>query len=323
MRLLSSILCITALTGASTFALVISGPNGTGAGNTTQGPLITYLAGAGTPVFPYYNNVIQVSDASGTYLGANGDFGWVMTAGHVSPLGVGSSTITVGSTTYTVRDSVLIGTSDLRLYRIGGETGDPALPLLPNVLLSTTSPGAGTGLLDFGRGIRVEGTANSATNSDIAQAPGTNNSYYEWGSASAMRWGTNSTVLLPPWLGPPVPNATVNAGGFTTNVIYSVFDDVGSGNYLNATEAHFAVGDSGGPAFGLDGSNWVLTGWNLYTIVDPPNNATQPGATSGFGNMAFYGNVQDVQSAMVAAMVPEPNVAVLSLLCLLGLGRRR
>jgi hypothetical protein len=303
-------------------AVVIQGPNGSSTGNITQASLNAFTTAVSAPAFPYWNNVIQVSDSSGTYLGSSGAYGWVMTAAHVTPLGVGSSTITVNGTPYLVRDSQPVGLNDLRLYRIGGETGDPALPGLPNVLMSTASPAAGTSLLDFGRGSRLEGTVNSATNSDITLAPGTDPNYYEWGSASNMRWGTNATIMLPPWLGSPTPNLTATVGSFTTNLIYSSFDDVGSGNYLTATEAHFAVGDSGGPAFGLNAGTWQLTGWNLYTLTDP-GNPSQPSNTSGFGNLAFYGNISSVKGAIDALAVPEPAHNLLIVLTASVLLRRK
>ncbi len=308
MRHLSSTILLSFLGCSTAPALIISGPNGTGSGNSTQGSLAAYLSGAGSPAFPYWDNIIQVSDSSGVYLGASGAYGWVTTAAHASPLSVGSSIITVSGTNYVVRDSQLVGSADLRMYRIGGESGDAALPGIPNVLLATTTPVAGTNLLDFGRGSRVEGTANSATNSDIALAPGTNASYYEWGSASTMRWGTNTTINLPPWVGGPTgsPSGTFTVGPFTTNLVYSSFEDVGSGNYLTATEANFATGDSGGGMFKLNGSNWELSGWNLYALADP-GNPGQPGATTGFGNMAFYGNIPAVKSGIELLFVPEPS----------------
>jgi hypothetical protein len=325
MRLLSNTILVSLLGCSTAPALIISGPNGASSGNVTQGSLNTFLSGAGSPAFPYWNNVIQVSDSSGIYLGASGTYGWVLTAGHVTALGVGSGTITVNGTPYTVRDSQLIGTSDLRMYRIGGNFGDPALPGIPNVLLATATPSIGTSLLDFGRGSRTEGTANSATDSDIGQAPGANPTYYDWGSASNMRWGTNTSIGLPAYVGGPTgsPSATFSVGSFTTNLVYSTFEDVGSGNYLNATEAHLATGDSGGSMFALNGSNWELTGWNLYVLGDP-GNPGQPGGTSAFGNMAFYGNVAPVKAAIDATFVPEPSASLLALAGFsLALRRRR
>jgi hypothetical protein len=269
--------------------------------------------------------VVSVNGASGVYLGTANGYGWVITAAHVGPLAAGSGTINVGGTNYVVHSGQTIGTADLRLYRIGGELGDPSLPTISNVIMATTAPSIGTNLLDFGVGSRVETTANSATNSDAAQSPGSNTTYFEWGSASLMRWGTNSTIPLPAqYGGSGEATATFVAAGYTTNLIYSAFDDPGSPNYLTTTEAHLASGDSGGGVFALNGGNWELVGWNAYVDIDSVNETNgQPGSTSGFGNYAFYGNLADVKSLLQAAMVPEPDSLILCSAAGMFLIRRR
>ena len=304
-------------------ALIISGPNGAGAGNTTQASLNGFVSGHSLPAFNFWGNQIQVSDSSGIYLGRNDNFGWVLTAAHVSPLAVNANVIIVAGTPYAVRDVVTIGSADLRLYRIGGNLGDAPLPSLPNILFATASPSVGTDLLDFGRGRRLEGTANNALNSDIAQVPGTNPNYYEWGSPTLLNWGTNETTVLPGWIGPPLANANFLVGPYNTNLFFSRFDDEGAGNYLGATEATFSVGDSGGAAFRLNGSNWELAGLNLYVDRDPTHVA-QPGASAGFGDAAFYANLATYRGAILAAMVPEPSATLLlSGFGLLALTKRR
>ena len=293
-------------------ALIISGPNGAGAGNTTQASLNGFVSGHSLPGFNFWRNQIQVSDSSGIYLGRNDNYGWVLTAAHVSPLVVNANSIVVAGTAYAVRDVITIGSADLRLYRIGGNLGDAPLPSLPNILFATASPSVGTDLLDFGRGRRLEGTANNASNSDIAQGPGTNPNYYEWGSPSGMNWGTNRSTVLPGWLGPPLANANFLVGPYDTDLFFSRFDDAGAGNYLDATEATFSVGDSGGAAFRLNGLNWELAGLNLYVDQDPTHPA-QPGASAGFGDAAFYANLATYRNDIIAAMVPEPSATILML----------
>jgi hypothetical protein len=129
---------------------------------------------------------------------------------------------------------------------------------------------------------------------------GANPTYYEWaGTGGTMRWGINASTVLPAWAGPPVPLAIA---GSTVN-FFSIFDDPGSGNYLNALEAGFAVGDSGGPAFTLDGGVWKMSGWNMISASDPGTG--QPGSTTGFGNLQGYGNVATYRANILAAMVPE------------------
>ena len=317
--------CFLLATACPLHAVVISGPNGAASGNTTEASLNGYTTAQSLPAFPHWNNAVSVNGASGVYLGTANGYGWVITAAHVGALSIGSGTINVGGTNYIVHGGQAIGTADLRLYRIGGELGDPSLPSIPNVIMATTSPSIGTNLLDFGVGSRVETTANSATNSDAAQAPGSNATYFEWGSASLMRWGTNTTIPLPSeYGGAGEANATFLAAGYTTNLIYSAFDDPGSPNYLTTTEAHLASGDSGGGVFALNGGNWELVGWNAYVDIDEVNQTNgQPGSTSGFGNYAFYGNLADVNTLLQAAMVPEPSGLMLCGMTGMFLLRRR
>jgi hypothetical protein len=108
--------------------------------------------------------------------------------------------------------------------------------------------------------------------------------------------------------------------GSTVN-FFSLFDDPGSGNYLNALEAGFAVGDSGGPAFTLDGGVWRMSGWNMITASDPGTG--QPGSTTGFGNLLGYGNVATYRNNILGAMVPESTSLGLLALSLFGLFVRR
>ncbi|MBP7948252.1 MAG: hypothetical protein KA004_01260 [Verrucomicrobiales bacterium] len=298
-------------------AVVIAGPNGAAAGNITQASLNTYVSGNALPAFPYWNNVVAVDGASGVYLGASGNYGWVLTAAHVGQLAVGSGVITVNGTNFTVRANVPVGTQDLRLYRIGGETGDPALPGIPNVVLATGSPVVTTGLLAFGRGARVETTANDANNSDAGQLPGTDSTYFEWTGAGAIRWGSNQTALLPSWAGPAVPLITI---GTTVNFL-SVFDDPGTGNYLTTTELNGASGDSGGPAFTINSGAWQLSG--VMTNVGSDPGTGQPAGTTGFGNITTYADLATYQAVIQGLMIPEPSAAALALLGLLGTLRRR
>jgi len=316
-------LFVLLLTVASASALVIPGQNGTGAGNTTQATLNTYVSNNLLPVFPYWNNVISVTDSTGIYLGATGPYGWVMTAAHVTQLTPNVQTISVGGTNYLVHENVVPGLQDMRLYRIGGELGDPVLPALPNVTLDSTTPAAGTSLLSLGRGERTEGTLGSAASSD-AQL-GSDPLYFEWlGTGGSLRWGTNVSANLPAWMGASGSTAPVSNPPYSTVNFFSIFDDPGVGNYLNATEAAIAVGDSGGPAFSVDGGVWKLSGWNLYTWSDPATGQPNSG-TTGFGNVAGYGNVATYRNSILSAMVPEPStIACLgSGLALFGMRRNR
>lgn len=288
-------------------ALIIAGPNGQA--NSTENSLNTWTSGNGQPNFSYWDNVVRVSDASGIYLGASGTYGWVMTAAHVTQLTTGASTITVDGISYVVRGNVQVAGQDMRLYRIGGEMGDPALPSLADVPIASNSPAVGTQLLDFGAGGRLEGTSNSDTDSDIANSPGTLPTYFEWAGAGTLRWGTNVTTTQLNFVTPP-----------TFSYFNSQFNS-SPNNYLNTTEATVGVGDSGGPVFTVVGGQWQLSGINNSSAT-----ASSPANTSAFGDFAVYLDVTDYRTDIQNAMVPEPGSTALALaggLSLLTLRRRR
>jgi hypothetical protein len=294
-------------------ASVIAGPNGVpGGGNITQASLNSFITTNSLPAFPYWGNIVAVSDATGIYLGANNSYGWVLTANHVTA----PASITVAGTPYTVHSGQQVGAQDLKLYRIGGEFGDPALPALPNVICAPSTPGLGTGILTFGRAERVEGTAGSAANSDIALAPGTNPSYFEWGGAGSIRWGTNQVELLPPIFG--TPSHPLNVG--SNQSFISIFHDPGAGNYLTTTESQGAVGDSGGSAFVINAGAWELAGMS-FTV----GSATGQSTLTNFGDITAYIDISAYKSAISGMMIPEPSAFALGLVCagICGLRRRR
>jgi hypothetical protein len=305
---------IAAVLSLPVHALVIAGPNGTGAGNTTQASLNAYTTATAKPVFPYWQNVIPVSDSSGIYLGNVGGYGWVMTAAHVTSPPF-ANIITVAGTPFTIRDNIQVASTDIRLYRIGGEIGDSALPPLPNVPITTGSPPIGTAILDFGRGGRVEGTASSNANSDIANAPGTNATAFEWAPAASapMRWGTNVTASTSIFAGSTTPFILI-PGLSSTDSFVSTFNP-SPGSYLTSTEAGLSVSDSGGPVFVVNGGAWQLAGLNAFTTGDA--------GLTAFGDYSGYNNLASYAPAIAALMVPEPSTASLAALVLLGLTRRR
>lgn len=275
-------------------ALIIAGPNGQA--NSTEASLNSWTTGNSQPAFSYWDNVVHVSDASGIYLGASGSYGWVMTAAHVTQLTTGVSTITVDGTSYVVRDNVQVAGQDMRLYRIGGEVGDPALPSLADVPIASSSPSVGTLVLDFGAGDRVESTSNSNTNSDIANSPGTDATHFEWAGTGTLRWGTNVTTTQLNFASPP-----------SFSYFNSQFNS-SPNNYLTSTEATVGVGDSGGPVFTVVGGQWQLSGINNSSAT-----ASSPANTSAFGDFAVYLDVTDYRTDIQNAMVPEPGSTMLLL----------
>ncbi len=307
-------LVLSALTIVShpAYALILAGPNGTGSGNATEATLAAHLTSQAAPAFPYWNSVLQVSDASGVYLGN----GWVMTAAHVNQLVVGSGTITVAGTPYVVRQNTQVGAQDIRLYQIGSDPSDPPLPLLPSISLDLSSPALSQSFLTFGRSSRTEGTANLATSSDASLAGSP--SLFDWGSPGTVRWGGNNVELIPSWTGAGAGPYAISGGN---TVFTSTFDDPGSGNYLNALEAGHAVGDSGGPVFTLNGSIWELSAMAISVAADPA--ASQPANTTNFGNLSVYIDLATYKAAIEAIAIPEPSVSLLAGLGAIGLLIRR
>jgi hypothetical protein len=292
-------------------AVIVGGPNGDGLGNASESGLQAYLDSQSRPAFLLWNNLLRVSDSSGIYLGRNATTGqgWVMTATHVTPLSVGTSTITVAGQDYTVRDNRIIehtdgtGTfnTDFRLYAIGGQSGDPALPALPAVPLLAADVASGDDLILTGRGRRqqlpVEDTTapydwdwdTSPTNQPTRQM--------RWGSNHVEFWAAAAPNLL--FLldeGSPVSKKTMSFA--------SVFDDpVGSGT---AYEGQLALLDSGGGAFVRRGGSWQLAGTNY--MVD---NGTAPGSTAspaGYGAVSLMTHLptyRGLVDAITGPLVPD------------------
>lgn len=282
-------------------AVIVAGPNGQG--NATAASLDAWAVAGGLPGFTYWENVVRVSDASGIYLGAAGTSGWVMTAAHVTGLGMNSpaSTISISGNNYQVHESVKLPNVDLRMYRVGGEAGDPPLPDLEVVPLMDAKPAAGESVLIFGAGGRLETTEGTASNSDIAMTPGVVTNKFEGTGASVLRWGTNTV---------DVGNMSLGYDSFLTRFDTSL-------NYLTSTEAALTLGDSGGPVFVRTDDGWALTGINAFVAGSP--NAAAFGDYSGFVSVGKYGGM------ISSNFVPEPSVGMMGIaggLLLLG-GRRR
>lgn len=251
--------------------VIVGGANGNGLGNATESGLQSYLASEAHPAFPFWNNLLRVSDSSGIYLGRNATTGrgWVMTATHVTQLTVGSGSITVAGQSYTVRQSIIIkhpdtnGTlsTDIRLYAIGGEGGDPALPSLTAVPLLGSDVEAGDELLLTGRGQRQQVPSEDTT------IP------YSWDGdvqlTRQMRWGSNHVEIFTP----VDPNLLFDVSeGLSSNKLTvcfaSAFDDPAGGG--TAFEGQLALLDSGGGAFVRRGVSWFLAGTN-YSVDDGPD----------------------------------------------------
>lgn len=285
-------------------AVIVGGTSGTGNNNDSQAGLDSFLSTSALTAFPYWNNLVRVTDASGVYLGYNASTmrGWVLTAAHVT----NPSSITVAGQTYTVNSGVQVGSSDLKLYEIGGG-GDPALPSLPTVPLASLVATPGETALMFGRGY-----TNDTTPSFDWESPGTS-------SANGMRWASNTVE----------GTALVNIGTVQP-YIYVDFDGPGDPG-VTAFDGQAALGDSGGGLFILRGGVWELAGATHF-VDDGPDFlelvATGDGVTdpSEYGDFSAYSDVAAKNATILGitgTLVPEPTAAVLATLSLAGLLRRR
>lgn len=291
--------------------MIVAGTSGTGNNNNTEMGLDTYLEGAALPDFPYWDNLVRVSNASGVYLGYNDSTqqGWVLSANHIGPK---PTTITVGGSTYTVIVSGdVVGSSDLILYKFGG-AGNPPMPTLPTVPLASSLSTTGDQSLMFGRGF-----TNNISSPYVWQDPGTN-------PANGMRWGTN-TIEFP---------ALVNIGTVASPNVqpYLVVDfDAAGDPGATAFDAQGAVGDSGGGLFVLRGGVWELSGIahfvddgpDFLEAVPTGDNQTNPSQPSDFTAYSDVFNKAAAISGFTGTLVPEPSALLLVSPALLLLLRRR
>jgi hypothetical protein len=270
MRLASlyTALAIAIATAAS--AVIID--SGDGTGNTTA------------PVpDPGWNNVGQRGTTTGVYVGGR----FVLVAHHNGP-----GDITLGGVTYVYVPGTAVqldngdGTySDLSMFQIHPE---PPLPALP---IASLSPSIGSPLLLAGNG-RDRGPAISFDPN--GPEPPEPVDGYEWGAGQSLRWGTNSVVDI------SLVGLIDNTQTWTqTWGIQTVFDEAGSTH-----EAQAAVGDSGGPAFAWNGSQWELAGI-LFAVGAAYTN--QPSATALYGNLTFSADLSHYRNQILDVMaMPEP-----------------
>ncbi len=289
-------------------AVIVGGTNGDGLGNATESGLQSDLDSRSLPAFLFWNNLLRVSDSSGVYLGRNATTGrgWVMTAAHVTELFTGTGTITVAGQSYTVRDSRIMkhpdanGTlfTDIRLYAIGGSSGDPTLPALPAVPLLDADVANGDDLVLTGRGRRQQSPVEDIT------AP------YAWDwianqSTRQMRWGSNHVEL---WteVAPDLLFSLTNNPPVTMETICfaSVFDDPAVSG--TPSEGQLAWLDSGGAAFVKCSGSWYLAGTNS-SVDDGPDDDDSPDP-AGYGDVSiiphlptYRGQIDSITGPLVPA----------------------
>ncbi len=288
-----------ALAGDRALAVIVGGTNGDGFNNAGESTLQAYLSDDGKPVFPYWNNLVRYSDASGIYLGYNPATmrGWVLSANHITE----TTSITVAGYNYAIIDKVpgdpnQNGTRltqggnpiDLVLYEFG-VGGDAPIPPLPTVPLAAGSLDPVTFILMAGRGMRL----GAGTLTEDTTAP------YSWGSPGTddsipFRWGTNTV-----W------DTGLNGGAgmvaFSTD-----FTEPGSGTPY---DAQAAVGDSGGGGFVLTGGgDWLLAGM-MFSVGDGPD-ADTTANPAGYGDYTYFADLSVYRSqihGITGTLIPEPS----------------
>jgi hypothetical protein len=222
--------------------------------------------------------------------------GWVLSANHITA----PASITVAGQGYTITvNSTRIGSSDLKLYEIGGGA-NPALPILPTVPLATVDASIGDFTLMFGRGFTSSTTAPYSW-----VAPGSN-------EANANRWGTNTIE----------GKYLVDIGTITNPNVqpYLVVDfDGPSGAGATAYDAQGATGDSGGGLFIQRGGVWEVSGIAHFVDDGPdflefPETGDNVVNPSQYGDFTAYTDVWSYSSAIhsvTGTLIPEPSSLLL------------
>jgi hypothetical protein len=296
-------------------AVIVSGTNGDGFNNAGESTLQTFLLDSSIPSFPYWNNLVRYSDASGIYLGYNPSTmrGWVLSANHISE----KTSITVGGYSYVIIDKVPAianqngtrlehaGTPiDMVLYEfsVGGAAPIPPMPTVP-IFSGTLSPG--NSVLMAGRGMR----SGAGTLAEDTTAP------YAWGTpgesdAVPFRWGTNTVAAT-----------GLSAGGG----MVSFSTDFSAPGFGTEFEGQGALGDSGGSGFVLTGGgDWMLAGL-LFSVGDGPDagTATDP---AGYGDLTYFANLSTYRTlihGITGSLIPEPTTVVYGFLATMVLIVRR
>ncbi|HBZ69871.1 MAG TPA: hypothetical protein DEP35_09105 [Deltaproteobacteria bacterium] len=193
---------------------------------------------------PGWANVGTIGGLTGIYLGS----GWTLTASHVGtgPVVLGGHTFSAAPDTTVQlrnRDGSL---ADLIVFRIQGA------PHLPRLRIARATPQVGTPVVLIGNG-RNRGAPVSWSGHEG----------FAWGTASALRWGTNTVFKS---------GGRVNS----TEAFVTQFRKDGATPH----EAQAAVGDSGGAVFVKVQGEWWLAGV-LFMVAAADK---QPPETALYGN---------------------------------------
>ncbi|MBC7980384.1 MAG: hypothetical protein H7Y36_07465 [Armatimonadetes bacterium] len=273
--------------------------------------------GGGLP----FDSVARLSNAAGTTIGGTGVHlgdGYILTANHVGPF----SSVTFDGSTFFAHDGVApvqVGATDMKIFRLTTvPTVGAAQIYTGNLELANSAT-----IVSWGRG-RAD-TIESSVNPNIV--PWSLNN-----TTVAKRWGTNQPKS-------EITNFSYTFGQtYTFNALQTV---AGANTGVPATagtgvnEAAAQVLDSGSGLFQNIGGTWFLTGITSVITIQNPSSATYgndtPGTYNGSGFLVAPGTGDlnifvkvSSYTTQIAAIVPEPGTALLSLLSIpFALRRRR
>lgn len=262
-----------------------------GADNDTAASLETY-GGPGDPSLPGFGNVGRGSTTNSSvfYLGG----GWALTANHVtianpsefiSPGGVffGTTQYLVDeSSIHQLHDPITAGLADLKVFRI---YGDPQLPaVLPGYLATSVPSGQ---VFMIGNGLTRGDPHSWNVNTSVVpwvwmETPPYNASGFDIVSPRRIRWGENEVYET---------NQYYNFGSNSIRYFSTQF-----GGTPLTHEAQASSGDSGGPVFYDDGSNWILSGIMITTT----GYSGQPASTAVYGNTTWAADLSKYRDEILS-----------------------
>ena len=269
-------------------AVQVYGASGTGSSYTT----------APTDDFGFANVALMFDTTdgfytSGVYLGN----GWMLSAYHEVRSSVpGSSGFRFGNvvlngiaygvnaaTAVRITDPVTGNPADLAMVQLASIPTDPALK---TVVVSGTSPGAGSDLVLMGNGINRGYSLIQWTSSWVETTGAHAYIGYFYGTGQSIRWGTGSVS----------GTATDDDGYGVTSFLYSEFKS-------NEGSAMAAVGDSGGGVFYKRGPQWELSGilLTIQPLSNQPANTSVVGDQTYAADLAYYSSqIRQVAAAPLA-----------------------
>lgn len=204
----------------------------------------------------FYNIGLTTGGASCIYLGN----GWLITARHVGPSNVTFFNDSAATVHHYVSGSVrLFDDLDLIMFRV------TPVPMLPDMVLNTTTPAVNDEVMMMGRGMTI---GTPIVNLEVPLTASWRNVIgYHWRPTFYNSWGVNNLE-------------------FSSNFLTTEFNKITRSN-----EATAAPGDSGGAMFlkqdrGVN-AHWALAG----VIVTISTNILQEPDTSFYGNLTSAVNL--------------------------------